>query len=228
MACAPALRAAADTSRANRRDFVSKGAAARRAARGVIGDIAVFSSLSLEEGFGRDLSLSRGRVERGALRGEERVEARAREREKLIHLFAREWLALGRALKLYETAVARADDVHVHGGARVLVVLEVEERHAPDYADADRGHFARDRERLEPIFLHEAAAGKHERDVRARNRGRAGAAVGLQNVAVYRDGALAESREVRDGAQAAADESLYLVRAPRRAAPPRLALRALL
>src|SRR5919112_6135156 len=163
--------------------------------------MAVFSSSVWKKGSvgfpGRARARSgRGRGERVALRGEERVEAGAGEREHRLHLLARERLALGRALKLYEAAVARADDVHVHGGARVLVVLEVEERRAPDYADADRGHFARDRERLEPIFLHEAAAGKHERDVRARYRGRARAAVGLQNVAVDSDRPLAESREV--------------------------------
>src|SRR4051812_36274275 len=79
MACALTFKADADRSSVRSRDLVSKGAAARRAARGVTGDIAVFSSLSLEEGFGLSLlsglSVSgRVRAERCALRGEERVE----------------------------------------------------------------------------------------------------------------------------------------------------------
>ena len=44
--------------------------------------------------------------------------------------------ALGRALDLDEPAVGGLDDVHVHVGARVLVVGQVEHRRAGDDADA--------------------------------------------------------------------------------------------
>ena len=50
-----------------------------------------------------------------------------------------------------------------------------------------------------------------ERDVGARDRGRAGAAVGLQHVAVEHDRVLAEGLRVDDGAQAAADQARDLV-----------------
>ena len=54
--------------------------------------------------------------------------------------------ALGGALHLDEAAVAGLDDVHVHVGARVFVVGEVEHRHAADDADARRGDVVAGRE----------------------------------------------------------------------------------
>src|ERR1700757_4893528 len=63
-----------------------------------------------------------------------------------------------------------------------------------------------------------------EGHIAAGDCGGAGAAVGLQHVAVDPDLALADLREIRDGAQAAADQPLDLLCAPALAAPCRLAL----
>ena len=74
-----------------------------------------------------------------------------------------------------------------------------------------------------PLF-DELRGRQRQRDVAARDRGRARAAVGLQNVAVDRDRVLAERIAVDDGAQAAADEPLNLERAAALRAARSLAL----
>ena len=73
---------------------------------------------------------------------------------------------------------------------------------------------------------HELLAGLRERDVAAGDGGGARAAVGLQHVAVERDGALTERAQVGDRAQRAADEALDLLGAPALLAARRLARRA--
>ena len=69
-----------------------------------------------------------------ALGGEELVDPRRREREQRVELAARERELLGGALHLDEAALAGHDDVHVHVGAAVLLVGEVEHRHGVDDA----------------------------------------------------------------------------------------------
>ena len=73
-------------------------------------------------------------LERGDL-----ADAGGREAEQLVERLARERVALGGRLHLDEAAVAGHDDVHVGVGARVLGVVEVEERDAVDDADRDGG-----------------------------------------------------------------------------------------
>ena len=65
-----------------------------------------------------------------------------------------------------------------------------------------------------------------ERDEAAGDRGGAGAAVGLQHLAVDPDRPLAEGLAIDDAAQGAADQALDLHRAAGWAAPVDLALRA--
>src|SRR3954447_21250999 len=133
------------------------------------------------------------------------VDAGGGEVEQVVESRAVERHALGGGLHLDEAAVAGHHDVDVHLGVRVLLVVEVEERRAVHDADRDRCHRAR--ERLRKTEVIERAAG---RDVRARDRGAARAAVGLQDVAVEVHGALAERLEVDDAAKRAPDEALDL------------------
>src|SRR5262249_24455311 len=62
------------------------------------------------------------------------------------------------------------------------------------------------------LALDQLAQGEMKRDIAAGDRRRARAAIGLQDVAVDADLALAQSFEVGDGAQRAADEALDLLR----------------
>ena len=98
-------------------------------------------------------------------------------------------------------------------------IVEVEQRDAVDDAARDRGDAAGQRAALEQALLLQPPHGERERDVAAGDRRAAGAAVGLQHVAVDVDRALAERVEVGDAAQAAADQALDLDRRGRPACP---------
>src|SRR5581483_11061955 len=101
------------------------------------------------------------------------------ELEQLVERLARERVALGGGLHLDQPAVAGHYDVHVRIGCGVLVVVQVEQRHPADDAHRDGGDRAAEGAR-EP----EALERTHPGDVRAADRRAAGAAVGLQHVAV--------------------------------------------
>ncbi len=115
-------------------------------------------------------------------------------------------------------------DVHVGLGAHVLDVGQVEARDAVDDADADRGDRAGERLAGQRAGGAQVGDGVGERDVRAGDRGRAGAAVGLEHVAVELDRVLAERLVVDDRAQRAADQPADLVGATADPALDRLAV----
>ena len=156
------------------------------------------------------------------LRDRDLLDPGLRQLEQLVEANAGEGHLLRGRLHLDQPPVAGHDDVHVDLGGRVLGVVEVEQRHAVDDADRDRGDRPRQRLR-EPEPVERAT----RRDVGAADRGAARAAVGLEHVAVELDRALAERLEVDDGAQRAADQPLDLDRPPALLAARRLAVGAL-
>ena len=111
--------------------------------------------------------------------------------------------AFGGALHLDEAAGAGHHDVHVGVAGRVLGVVEVEHRRAVDDADRHRGDEVAQRRRARAC---RCAQQPRDRVVRSATKApviaaRARAAVGLQHVAVERDRALAERRQVEHRAQ---------------------------
>src|SRR5262249_48167647 len=125
--------------------------------------------------------------------------------EEIVEALPVDGHALRRRLHLHEAAVARHHDVEVDLRARVLDVVEVEQRLCVDDADGHGGDGALQRLREpEPV---ERATG---RNVRAADRRAAGAAVRLENVAVEVHRPLAERLEVDDRAHRAADPALDL------------------
>src|SRR6266480_2761871 len=138
-------------------------------------------------------------------------------------LRAREWLSFGRALDFDKAAIAGADDVHVHFGARVLLIFQIKQRRSVNDPDADGGDFGDDWRPLDSLFSQQLPAGNRESDIRAGDGRSPSAAVGLQDVAVDRDSPLAEQAAIRNRAQAAANQSLNLVRPSRRFAAGNLA-----
>ena len=131
--------------------------------------------------------------------------------EHVVELGAGVGVLFGGGLGFDEAAVGEHNDVHVDGGAGVLFVGEVEEGVAVD--DADRGggdHLAEGRG-LERACGDELAEGEGKGDAGSSDGRGAGAAVGLEDVAVEDDGALAESLHVDDAAQGTPDEALDLV-----------------
>ena len=109
------------------------------------------------------------------------------ERQQLVEMGPRQRRALGRRLHLHQPALAGHDDVGVDLGGRVLGVVEVEQRPPADDAAGDRRDRAGQRRALEPPLGLQARAGQREGHVGAGDRSAAGAAVGLQHVAVEVD-----------------------------------------
>src|SRR5699024_1948085 len=119
----------------------------------------------------------------------------------------------GGALHLDEGAGAGDHDVHVGLGADVLAVLEVQQRPAVHDADADgRDGVGQDRagcgEGGVPLAPGDRVG---QGDVGAGDGGGAGAAIGLQDVAVQLDGVLPQRVEVDHGPQGAPDQPGDLV-----------------
>lgn len=175
-----------------------------------------------------DLILRPRIIERAALSAYQMLDTLRRKREQTVHFFARERRAFGSSLHFDETIIARANNVHINSGARIFVVFEIEQRRVRNDADADGGDFVGERKAGDFACAKQAAAGEGERDVSARDRGRARAAVCLQHIAVNCDGALAQEFHVNDGAKGASDETLDFVCAPGGAAASCFALRALM
>src|SRR5215467_3321671 len=167
------------------------------------------TGLELEDALGT-------RFEGAALERNEAADASLGGRQERVEARAAEGHLLGRPLHLDELARAGHHDVHIHLGARVLDVVQVEHRLALDDADADRGDAVADRGgRLQARHARDSVGHGHE----AAGDGRsAGAAVGLYHVAVHPDGALAELAAIDDGPQRPADEPLDLLRSPARPA----------
>jgi hypothetical protein len=118
---------------------------------------------------------------------------------------------LGGGLGFDEAAVGEHDDVHVDGGAGVLFVAEVEEDVAVDDADAGGGDHLFERGCFQGSGCDQFSEGEGQGDAGSGDGSGAGASVGLEDVAVEDDGALAEGLHVYDAAQGAADEALDLV-----------------
>jgi hypothetical protein len=118
---------------------------------------------------------------------------------------------LGGGLGLDEASVGEHDDVHVDGGARVFFVGEVEQDVAIDDADRGGGNHLLERGCFEGSGFDELAQSEGEGNAGSGDGGGAGATVGLEDVAVEDDGALAEGLHVDDAAEAAADEALDFV-----------------
>src|SRR6185437_699074 len=91
---------------------------------------------------------------------------------------------------------------------------EIEARLAVDDADAHGGDAALDGRRRETTARHQPRERVAHGDAGAGDRRRARAAVGLQHIAVDLERDLAEPKVIQHRAQAAADESLNLLRAP--------------
>jgi hypothetical protein len=145
------------------------------------------------------------------LRVEELFDAAGRIVHHFEHAVAGEGRFLGCGLHFDQAAVFCHDDVHVDFSLRVFFISEVEEDCVFNDADAGGGDELLERGfRQGPAFDH-AVEGDGERGASSGDGRGACAAVGLEDIAIENDHALAEGLEVDDGAQGAADEALDFV-----------------
>ena len=133
--------------------------------------------------------------------------------QQLIELVASKRVTFGGALHFDEAAAVVHDDVHVGLGVGIFGVVEIQHRHARPDADRHRSDLAVNRAFAQHAFANQRVDRVDQRDVAAGDRRRARAAVGLQHVAIERDGAFAERLQIDDGAQRATDEPLNFQRA---------------
>ena len=136
--------------------------------------------------------------------------ARAAQVQKPVQLPVGKGPSLARALQFDELAPLVHHQVHIGLGAAVLLIAQVQHGPSVHHAHADGRHLRDDGIVLDQPVLHELVNRHHQRHIRARDGRRARAAVGLQNVAVQRDGALAQKAHVHCLPQRTADQPLNL------------------
>ena len=129
-------------------------------------------------------------------------------------------------LHLDDAAAGGEHEVRIRLRRAVLGIVEVEHRLGADDPAAHGGNLVRERQPFDRAVGDEAVERRVERHVGAGDGRGAGAAVGLDDVAVEGDLALAERLEVGDGAERAPDQALDLLGAAALAPACRLARRA--
>lgn len=128
--------------------------------------------------------------------------------DHLFELGRAEDIFFAAALEFHEVELVGHDDIHIDAGVPVFDVVEVDEDFAIHDADAHGGDAVFYGEFLDFPLLDKPLAGEFHRDGCAGDRGRACAAIRLQNIAVHPKCALAEFFEVNDGSEGPADEAL--------------------
>src|SRR5574340_723414 len=119
--------------------------------------------------------------------------------QQRIHLRTREGMTFRRALHFDKVAVAQHHHVHVGVAGGVFDIVEVEHGRAFIDADGNCRNEILERRFLDEAFAHQTAHRIMQRDESASDAGGAGAAVGLDHVAIDLDGALAQLAEVDHG-----------------------------
>ena len=115
-----------------------------------------------------------------------------------------------------EFATAGADDVHIDIGGRVFGVGEVEDGRAFENADTNCGYLANNRICADHTRFNKLSTCQRKRNVRTCDRSATRAAVGLDDVAIEIYLAFAQQFCVNDRPHTATDQTLYLLRSPRR------------
>src|SRR3990167_2937911 len=126
-----------------------------------------------------------GEVERDdfLLLVEQPAQAAARQLEQPLEIVFGKGGAFGGGLDFDQAAGAGHYDVHVHLGAGVFFVGEVEQRYAFNQANAGGRHGVGQRQRPQDAHFNQLLAGERQGDVGAGDGGGDRAAVGLDDVA---------------------------------------------
>src|SRR5256886_1015753 len=150
-------------------------------------------------------------LQRLLLRLDQLCGALHRQLEHLLHLFRLEWFLLGGSLDLDETSVLREHAIHVRLGGEIFEVVEVKPGLPLHDADADRRNEMLDGQHPQQVALDGLLQGEVERDESTGDRRSPRTAVGLQDVTVDHDGALAHQGHIDGSAERATDQPLDLL-----------------
>ncbi|MNN41409.1 hypothetical protein D3C81_1555270 [compost metagenome] len=135
--------------------------------------------------------------------------------EQAVELGAREAALLAGGLDFDDAAGAGQDEVGIGLGGGVFFIVEVQNRQVVEDAAGHGRDLIDDGVALQHALVLEVVQGHSHGDPGAGDRGGAGAAVGLDDVAVDQDLTLAERLQVDHGAQGAADQALDFLGAAR-------------
>jgi hypothetical protein len=154
--------------------------------------------LKFEQLFGKERGLEGGNL----------LDALLGEGDQALELFVSVGGLFAGTLDFDEFTLAGHDDVEVDLGVLVFDVGQVEEFAAVEESDADGGDTVDERVFGDASGIKEGLNGKTGGEVGAGDGRSAGAAVGLEDVAVDPKGVFAELAEVEHGAQGTTDEAL--------------------
>ena len=98
----------------------------------------------------------------------------------------------GGRLHLHDIALGRQDIIGIRVGLRILRVIQIEHRGAVIDASTHRSDEIGQRQGRDLLFRHQTAKGELQRHRRSGDRRRARAAVGLNDIAIDPDLALAQ------------------------------------
>jgi len=130
--------------------------------------------------------------------------------DHLFELDGAEDIFFAAALEFHEVEFVGHDDIHIDAGVAVFDVVEVDEDLVVHDADTHGGNAVFYGEFLYFSLLNKPLAGEFHRNRCAGNCGSARAAIGLQDIAIHPERALAEFFQIHDGAKGSADEALNL------------------
>ena len=128
--------------------------------------------------------------------------------EQAVQAVAVKRRSFGGTLHFDKPACVGHDDVHVYRGLRVFFIGQIEALFAFDDADGDGCDPFGNRDRLHMAFGLHPGQRFDQRHECAGNGGGAGSAVGLQNVTIQRNRALAQCIHFDDGAERTAYQTL--------------------
>src|SRR5436305_11178278 len=144
----------------------------------------------------------------GALAAGQLGDAGAGQRQHRVEARLVERCTLGGRLDLDDAARPGQHEIGVGLGIRILGVIEVEHRNPLEHPAGNRRDAVVQRHFRQQTGGDEALKGLVEGDIAAGDRGGAGAAIGLDHVAIDADLPLAHRGEVGHRPQAAADQAL--------------------
>ena len=128
----------------------------------------------------------------------------------LFELGGAEDIFFAAALEFHEIEFIGHDDIHIDASVAVFDVVEIDKHLVVHDAHAHCGDAVFHGEFLDFPLLDKPLTGEFDGDGCASDGGRACAAIGLQDIAIHPERALAEFFEIDDGAEGPSDEALNL------------------
>jgi hypothetical protein len=114
-------------------------------------------------------------------------------------------------MNLYRLATTSLNDIHVYFCLSVFHVTQIQQNLRPQHSHRNRRYEIPKRQALYPAHFPQRES---KRNAGTGDRGRTSTAIGLQHIAVQKDGLRPKRRKIGHCSQGSPDESLDFVRSP--------------